>query len=205
MPWKNGKGVTREIVCRPEAATLDRFDWRVSLAHIAAPGPFSTFDGIDRTIVLLQGAGVVLQGLGEPYRLQEAYQPFAFAGEAKVYADLIGGPSEDLNVMTRRGVCSAKVQLHQTEASVGASSSGFVLALRGQWALTLPGQARLLLEAGQGVWWDSDDIAAPANAWAAHWQISPLAKQTTEATQTTDPCATLLWVSVQGHNSPECP
>ena len=59
-PWKNGGGVTREIVCQPPGAGMDAFDWRVSIAHIASDGPFSAFAGVDRIITLLEGAGVRL-------------------------------------------------------------------------------------------------------------------------------------------------
>ena len=39
-PWKNGGGVTREVAaCGAEVETGD-FDWRVSIAEVAAPGPF---------------------------------------------------------------------------------------------------------------------------------------------------------------------
>jgi len=41
MTWKNGGGVTREIICQPLGAGMDDFDWRVSIAHIASDGPFS--------------------------------------------------------------------------------------------------------------------------------------------------------------------
>ena len=61
-PWKNGGGLTREIVCMPHGGGLDSFDWRVSIAHIASNGPFSTFPGVDRVITLLEnGAAHELQ------------------------------------------------------------------------------------------------------------------------------------------------
>ncbi|MFQ9621820.1 MAG: HutD family protein [Enterobacteriaceae bacterium] len=40
MPWKNGQGVTREVARYPEAG---EYDWRISLATIRQPGPFSAF------------------------------------------------------------------------------------------------------------------------------------------------------------------
>ena len=60
-PWKNGGGTTRQVACWPPGAGSDDFDWRVSIATIAASGPFSTFPGIDRTIMLLDGPGVHLR------------------------------------------------------------------------------------------------------------------------------------------------
>ena len=45
-PWKNGGGATREIACWPAGTGLDSFDWRISVATIAADGAFSLFAGI---------------------------------------------------------------------------------------------------------------------------------------------------------------
>ncbi|CAB3752768.1 Protein Ves [Paraburkholderia solisilvae] len=59
-PWKNGGGVTREIAAYPHAAGYDTFIWRVSLADVEQAGPFSRFAGVDRTLVLLSGAGMLL-------------------------------------------------------------------------------------------------------------------------------------------------
>ena len=55
MRWKNGGGATREAVNWPPGAGLDAFDWRVSIASIAASGPFSVFTGVERRIMLLEG------------------------------------------------------------------------------------------------------------------------------------------------------
>src|SRR4029453_7140835 len=55
-PWKNGAGRTTEIAVHPAGAGLDAFAWRVSIASVERNGPFSAFPGIDRTIVLLDGA-----------------------------------------------------------------------------------------------------------------------------------------------------
>jgi len=41
--WKNGGGTTREILRVPAEPTA--FDWRLSLATIDSPGPFSAFEG----------------------------------------------------------------------------------------------------------------------------------------------------------------
>ncbi|MCB2071086.1 MAG: HutD family protein, partial [Ottowia sp.] len=57
-PWKNGGGRTRTVATWPAGAGLSDFDARVSVATIAASGPFSRFPGIDRQIVLLSGGGV---------------------------------------------------------------------------------------------------------------------------------------------------
>ena len=58
MPWKNGQGVTREIAREP--AEGEDFLWRLSIAEVAASGDFSLFPGYDRTITLIEGAGMRL-------------------------------------------------------------------------------------------------------------------------------------------------
>ncbi len=45
-------------------AGLETFIWRVSVADVASDGPFSRFPGIDRTIMLLEGAGMRLCARG---------------------------------------------------------------------------------------------------------------------------------------------
>jgi environmental stress-induced protein Ves len=104
MPWKNGGGETREILVSPPGATLDALDWRISLATIASDGPFSTFEGIQRTLCVIRGAGIQLQvGNATPELLLETSSPYTFAGEAAASSTLVAGATVDLNVMSRRG------------------------------------------------------------------------------------------------------
>jgi environmental stress-induced protein Ves len=104
MPWKNGGGETVEIAIRPESASVENFDWRLSMATVASDGPFSSFDGVDRTLAVLEGEGIDLDIAGDPpVRLTQAAPPFTFAADVPVDARLVGGPIRDLNLMTRRG------------------------------------------------------------------------------------------------------
>ncbi|ODU22518.1 MAG: hypothetical protein ABS87_01760 [Sphingomonas sp. SCN 67-18] len=102
MAWKNGGGETREIMLLPAGASLDDFDWRVSIARVDGDGPFSAFDGIDRTLTLLSGAMTLTDAAGEVARLDPASPPFAFDGGRAIAATVSDGPVLDLNVMTRR-------------------------------------------------------------------------------------------------------
>ncbi|ARO27178.1 HutD-family protein [Rhizobium sp. S9] len=102
MPWKNGGGETVEIAVSPEAAGLADFDWRVSMATVAADGPFSIFPGIDRTLVILDGNGMGLDIDSIPVLLTTASDPLAFPADIPVAARLQDGAITDLNVMTRR-------------------------------------------------------------------------------------------------------
>ncbi len=110
MPWKNGKGETVEIAVFPEGATVDTFDWRISMAPVVSDGLFSIFEDIDRTLSILTGEGMMLsvEGLA-PTLLGSNSAPFSFRGDAKTNAVLQAGPITDLNVMTRRGHFSHRV------------------------------------------------------------------------------------------------
>ena len=102
MPWKNGQGMTTELAVFPEGAGLDGFDWRISMAEVAADGPFSAFPGISRTLVILEGAGMTLALAGmAPVRLDRTSPPLRFAADQPCDATLVAGPIADLNVMTR--------------------------------------------------------------------------------------------------------
>lgn len=109
-PWKNGGGVTREIAAGPDGAALDAFDWRLSVADVGRSGAFSRFDGIDRTLVLLAGGGMLLHAAdGITHTLSQPLDMAAFAGETPIEASLTGGPTRDFNVMMRRGRARAIV------------------------------------------------------------------------------------------------
>lgn len=157
--WKNGGGVTYEVLCLPEGSDLAHFDWRVSIAQIASSGPFSRFPGVDRVITLLEGPGVRLRSDadGIDHRLDRPLAPFAFPGEAAVQAELLGGASQDLNVMTRRAARRAQVQVLRAEHRLPRSRQGLLLAVNGGWDLQGGSSARLA--AGEGLWWHDAEIA----------------------------------------------
>lgn len=104
MPWRNGGGTTTEVAVFPEGASLADFDWRVSIARIDRDGPFSSFTGVDRTLVLLSGGPVVLTGPNWEQTLSGGSSPLAFDGVDPV-AVHIAAPATDLNVMSRRDRC----------------------------------------------------------------------------------------------------
>lgn len=98
--WKNGAGWTTEIAARPPG---DAFEWRLSVAEVEADCDFSPFPGLDRTILVLTGAGFSLHvGDLPPVDLAPGDPPHAFSGDLPARA-IVRGPSRDFNVMTRRG------------------------------------------------------------------------------------------------------
>jgi uncharacterized protein len=130
MPWKNGGGVTREVAAFPPGADMDSFEWRISLAEIAADGPFSTFPDVDRVLTVIDGAGLLLTVDDRMLALDAASPPLAFSGESQVSARLTDGPVSDLNVMVRRDKWRARTRrLTVTGASDVAAKAQVTLIL----------------------------------------------------------------------------
>ncbi|WP_374680210.1 HutD family protein [Hydrocarboniphaga effusa] len=132
MPWKNGGGETREIAIFPSAASLDTLEWRVSMAVVAQNGPFSSFPGIDRTLCVLEGAGMELDfGSGGGIRtVTPTSAPFEFAADRPLQARLLDGAITDLNVMSRRERYRHSVRrlpLEPRPISVGSMASWTLL------------------------------------------------------------------------------
>ena len=145
MPWKNGGGETTEIAVFPQAAGLDDFDWRVSMARVEASGPFSVFPGIDRTLAILEGEGIRLAvgGTdGADIRLESG--PHSFAADIATEAVLLGGAIRDLNVMTRRNRWSHRV----TNSSVKTTTD---MALEATVTILLCTSGRVAITSGDGV------------------------------------------------------
>jgi uncharacterized protein len=110
VPWKNGGGLTREVAVCPRGSTLEDFEWRVSLAEIHTRGPFSAFPGVDRQMAVLAGRLTLAIDEAETLTLSLDSPPLGFRGEARVVAEPLGRPVTDLNVMTRRGRCNARLR-----------------------------------------------------------------------------------------------
>ncbi|KAF1042114.1 MAG: Protein Ves [Herbaspirillum frisingense] len=110
VPWKNEGGQTRELCVEPADADFSNFIWRASVADVGRDGAFSTFDGIARTIVLLEGGGFTMHSGGaEIHDLRECFAPYAFAGETHISVRLHGAPTLDFNLMIRRDLAEGEV------------------------------------------------------------------------------------------------
>jgi environmental stress-induced protein Ves len=148
---------------------MNGFDWRASIATIASDGPFSTFAGVDRVIVLLDGSGVRLQSDDGriDHGLDVPLQPFAFDGDAAITCTRLGGESSDFNVMTRRAICHADVRVARNVQRLPPCAGGLLFAARGSWHVGEVDQAAnepFLLSADTGLWWDQEPRA---------WQLTP--------------------------------
>nr|WP_246331456.1 HutD family protein [Sphingomonas chungangi] len=120
QPWKNGGGVTREIVTYPPGSGVEDFGWRLSMADVEAPGAFSHFAGVDRYLMMLRGT-MRLDIRAEPLSPQE--DAVAFPGDVPVHGEPIGGPALDLNLMVRRDRFVG--QLRRVEAGALVTTNGY--------------------------------------------------------------------------------
>jgi hypothetical protein len=102
MRWKNGRGITREVICLPQGSTIDSFDWRVSVARVEHGGVFSLFPGVDRSLAIIEGMGITIECAEYRQVLTPDSDIFTFEGETPFNSALIDGNVLDFNVMTRR-------------------------------------------------------------------------------------------------------
>ena len=150
MPWKNGGGATVEIAIAPEGATVDNFDWRISLARVDAPGPFSLFPGVDRTLAVIEGSALALHfGAERTVTVTPDSDPLAFPADVPVFAEIPQGGITDLNVMTRRGRMRHTLRRQSATADMVLSSGCDVMLL-------------VVQDAACRVWCSGNAVAAAA-------------------------------------------
>jgi len=106
-PWRNGGGVTRELHTWP--STPD-WQWRISVADIAADGLFSAYPGIERWFAVVEGDGVVLHHGTQRVVVDVRSTPHRFDGAEPPSCSLQGGPTRDLNLMVRRSAGAGTMQ-----------------------------------------------------------------------------------------------
>jgi environmental stress-induced protein Ves len=100
QPWRNGRGVTRELLALPDAAS---WKIRMSVADITAPCNFSRFDGVERWFAVVDGDGVILHTQGKERLLTRADAPLCFDGASPVHCTLFRDSTRDFNLMAPPG------------------------------------------------------------------------------------------------------
>lgn len=137
VPWRNGGGITREIAVSPSGAGYTDFDWRLSIADIVQSGPFSSLPGVDRHFLMATEGSLRMIIDGRSRQLKRGSDA-AFTGEAEVSVEVLKGPTRNLNLMTRRGVCRGSIGVGHVDGPVLAGAG------RGPAAVVLlSGTARL--------------------------------------------------------------
>jgi environmental stress-induced protein Ves len=134
--------MTTEVAVFPPGAGLDDFDWRLAIADLDRSGPFSSFPGVDRLLMMLPPGSATLTIDGLAHRLGPL-EVVRFRGESAVSTRLAGGPVRDLNLMARRGrVVATMTALDLTRRQeVRVEAGGAVLC-------AIEGAAEVALEAG---------------------------------------------------------
>ena len=134
-----------EIAVYPENAGLSDFDWRISMAKVERDGPFSAFAGIDRTLSVLEGAGIVLSVEGAaPMSLTRDSRPHPFPADVPTSASLIDGPVLDFNVMTRRGRIRHAVMRLRSKIGSGMGPERMIFCCKGSVAVVKAGATTVL-------------------------------------------------------------
>lgn len=124
MPWKNGLGKTIEILIDPSTSnTNDPFNWRISVATIAASGPFSQFGDYNRVIVPIRGGGISLSHhvqnapKASSAKTLEPLTPYYFDGAHATHCELQAGPAQDFNVIVGKKWGKATVTCREAASS----------------------------------------------------------------------------------------
>jgi environmental stress-induced protein Ves len=165
--WKNGGGSTTEIAIEPPDASLERFDWRISMAQVASDGPFSEFPGIDRTLAVISGNGLQLSTAGRPaVTLYRGSDPIEFPGDAATSARLLSGQITDLNVMSRRQRFTHRLLRVQKATTRNFNNDDVAIVL------SLNGETRLS-SSGKSVSLDHGDAAVLTRAIDLSFEITP--------------------------------
>lgn len=147
--WKNGGGWTRTVASHGPA---DQPAWRVSVADIGAAGPFSRFDGMDRTAVMVQGGALGLIGQHQAWRFDGPGSFAQFPGELALQCEAPQQPTQLWNVMVRRGQAQADLLIVEDETvSLPSAPDLLLLVLRGRFELNMRGTEPLVLAQGQGL------------------------------------------------------
>lgn len=155
QPWRNGGGLTRELLAWPAAG-----DWllRVSVARIDRPGPFSVFPGVRRCFAVLHGDGVRLDLPQGEVTLTADDEALAFDGEAAPMCHLLAGASEDLNLMACRDAGTARLQRARVGSTIDRSTHWRGLFAVDGTQLDI-GDHTEALTAGTLAWSDDADVA----------------------------------------------
>ncbi len=169
QPWRNGGGCTRELLVWPTAQ-----DWlfRISLAQVAQDGPFSSFPGIERWIVLVEGGGMTLRFASGSEHLSIGREPLRFDGALAPACSLERGATIDLNLMVDRSRGSGLLACAGDEEWTDGSqwrgvfaASPCTLWIEDRSPVEL-GSMVLLARAGAGrECWRLTALGAPVRAW----------------------------------------
>ncbi len=152
VPWRNGGGVTRELLAWP-----DPRDWllRVSVAEINASGPFSIFPGVDRWFAVLAGGGVRLETAGRAaLELTDVdAELHHFPGDVVTHCTATGPATRDFNLMALRARLGLRTRPLRASPTLATSAAGVGLFVTRSAEVRAAGAANTALAAQSLAWW----------------------------------------------------
>jgi environmental stress-induced protein Ves len=163
-PWKNGKGVTREIA----HAQIDGQNvWRLSMADVVEDGAFSDFAGVTRILTVINGGGATLKSDQGDLRA-DLWIPVQFDGALKIFASLDDDPLTDLNLMFDPAVCDGKVDVLRGPCDLNMRPNSSRIAAIHILAGTANSKSGTQLDVGDTLFLDAEpeDIALALGAAA---------------------------------------
>lgn len=149
VPWKNGGGITHEIVRWPDPSgpidpRVDGYDVRVSLADDRQAAPFSRFPGYRRWSYLAAPAPIHLDVNGELVKLEQLGDLLEVDGDVPIHCTLPAGPTRLFNILVRHGL-EAAVDRGPVVTNLGPIRFAFALADQG-W---LPAEHAAIFDDGE--------------------------------------------------------
>lgn len=147
--WANGKGRTTQLAAGPDP---ERWNWRISMAHVDSDGAFSVLPGVWRQLAPLDGALELRFADGERM-VGTRLKVLAFDGGREITCHLLDSPGRDLNLMLRNGLQGELLTRPLVGSMLLPMRSGrwFILQLSGQATLKAADET-LSLAAGSALW-----------------------------------------------------
>ena len=128
IPWKNGKGKTTELAIN-SGATLNNFQWRLSIANVIEDGVFSDFSGYTRNLVLIEGNSIhLIHDDMKTDKLTKILDFATFDGGCKTLGTLQSGAIKDFNIITCKTKFSTKVNTFTEQILKSITFNGLVFA-----------------------------------------------------------------------------
>lgn len=159
--WKNGGGVTHEIARHDDGDVLV---WRISLAEVAADGPFSLFAGLTRVLTVIEGAGVDLHSANGVLAALPLV-PVRFSGGTPIDGRLRDGPCRDVNLIFDATRIAASASVLRPG---GAGNATALLALAGDVRV-----GGMPLAPGDFAWTDRKTVRTGADGLALMIELAP--------------------------------
>ena len=174
QPWRNGGGVTQELLAWPASeGAAASWQLRISLARIDRSGPFSAYPGVERWFAVVQGEGVVLRFASRRVMLGAGSEPVRFDGAAAPGCELLDGATQDLNLMVRSDAGRGAIVLVRGDEEWASTARLRALYSADDTTLQINDTDAAVLQAGTLAWaedagqqrWRLKHGAAAARAW----------------------------------------